>query len=190
MSTCLFSLPHANLWSPRHIAKCHHSILQYSSLTESPCPEFWPLFLSCDWLSWSQKPIPPPHFFYGEAVPGIFKNTINSHLINNKLSPNQMRNASPIEFQRRYSLGWKKSSQKQRSLGLNRTIGQWWEEGRTCQKEKDCSKSERVLNNLNTSLSIFWMQVPCQILMPIYIDIYGGTHAIIICLERRVKWWV
>lgn len=46
------------------------------------------------------------------SVPGIFKNTINSHLINNKLSSNQMRNASPTEFQRRYSLGWKKASQK------------------------------------------------------------------------------
>lgn len=48
----------ANLWSPRE--ECHHAVLQYPLLKESPPPEFWPFFLSCHWLSWSQKLCPHP----------------------------------------------------------------------------------------------------------------------------------
>lgn len=50
--------PRANLWSPWE--GCHHAVLQYPLLKESPPPEFWPFFLSCHWLSWSQKPCPHP----------------------------------------------------------------------------------------------------------------------------------
>lgn len=35
--------------------------LFFSTLHSQSSPlEFWPFFLSCDWLSWPQKPCPPP----------------------------------------------------------------------------------------------------------------------------------